>query len=76
VEERPQRPPEDRVPPGGFREPSQAPKPKPQKLRRVELGLVEDYLAQLRQGAGWSRAGREERRAKTPQRQRDKMEPS
>jgi hypothetical protein len=74
MEERPQRPPEDRVPPGGFREPSQA--GKPQKLRRVELGLVEDYLAQLRQGAGWSQARREERRAKTPQRQGDQPERS
>lgn len=38
---------------------------KPKKQRRLELGLVEDYLAQLRMGAGWSKAKRGERQART-----------
>jgi hypothetical protein len=33
-------------------------------MRRLERSLVDDYLAQLRHGAGWSKASGEKRRWK------------
>jgi hypothetical protein len=43
----------------------------PEKMRRLERGLVDDYLAQLRHGAGWSKASGEKRRWKRQRKELD-----